>query len=94
MIYGWIGGMAYLVLVLYIIAKIIKNYIKEGRNPLRGFALGLSFVFIFFLINELKINSLRVYNYHFLIWILLGITVSVSNFTRLFSEEDEHKHKH
>lgn len=88
MIYGWIGGIAYLVLIIYIILKILKLYLKEDNSPLKGLALGFSFIFIFFLINEIKINSLRVYNYHFLIWILLGIAVSLSNCTNLSSEKE------
>ncbi len=89
MIYGWIGGIAYIVLIIYIILKILKLYLKEDNSPLKGFALGFSFIFIFFLINEIKINSLRIYNYHFLIWILLGIAVSLSNSIRPFSEESK-----
>jgi hypothetical protein len=77
MIYGWIGGLTYLFLIMYLIFRIFKYYLKEGGNPVRGIALGFFFVFIFFMINELKINSLRTYNYHFLIWILLGISISL-----------------
>jgi len=79
MIYGWIGGIAYLLIILYVIIKNFRVYLLMQAKPIRGLILGFAFVFMFFLLNELKINSLRTYNYHFLIWILLGIAISLSN---------------
>ncbi|NLM67891.1 MAG: hypothetical protein GX180_12085 [Enterococcus sp.] len=89
MIYGWIGGIAYLLLILYVIIKILMNYLNFPNNPIGGLALGFSFIFIFFLINELKINSLRTYNYHFFIWILIGISLSVNNYKSPISEVEK-----
>ncbi len=89
MIYGWIGGSAYLLLILYLIIINFKNYLKKDGNPFRAIEIGFSFVFIFFLINQLKINSLRTYNYHFLIWILLGISFSISNYRNTLSKKNQ-----
>lgn len=88
MIYGWIGGVTYIVLILHTIFKIFKNYLRRDNEPLRGIALGFAFILIFFMINQLKINSLRVYNYHFLIWILLGIAISFSDYRKQVLKED------
>lgn len=88
MIYGWIGGVTYIVLILHTIIKIFKNYLRKDNEPVGGIALGFAFIFIFFMVNELKINSLRAYNYHFLIWILLGIAISFSDYRKQVLKED------
>jgi hypothetical protein len=79
MIYGWIGGITYLALIIYTIIILFKKSFLIDNYPFKGIMLGFAFMFIFFLINEIKINSLRDYNYHFLIWILLGFAVSIAN---------------
>lgn len=87
MIYGWIGGIVYLGMVIYIIILLFRKYLKTNENPLRIFIFGLAFLFIFFLINQIKINSLRLYNYHYMIWILMGFALSVLRIKSI-SDED------
>jgi hypothetical protein len=79
MIYGWIGGMTYLILIVYIIVLLFRKYFFFKDHPLGGIASGFAFMFMFFLIDQIKINSLRYYNYHFLIWILMGVALSIVN---------------
>ena len=79
MIYGWIGSFAYIVLVLYISFILFRKYLTSQNSPLSGIVLGFAFMFLFFLMDQYKINSLRFYNYHFLIWILMGLALSVFN---------------
>lgn len=79
MIYGWIGGITYLVLIIYTIVILFKSSIKQENLSQRGILIAFAFMFVFFLINEIKINSLRAYNYHFLIWILLAMAVAISS---------------
>ncbi|HPJ68606.1 MAG TPA: O-antigen ligase family protein [Desulfobacteraceae bacterium] len=77
MIYGWIGGITYLVLIIYTIVLLFKSSLKKGNTSSRGILTAFAFMFTFFLINEIKINSLRSYNYHFLIWILLAMALAI-----------------
>lgn len=79
MIYGLIGGGAYLSIIVYIIIISFKRYSTSRNNPLRGIFIGFSFLFVFFLIDQIKINSMRYYNYHFLIWIIMGFALSIIN---------------
>lgn len=79
MIYGWFGGAAYLFLIIYIIILTMKKYIISITDPVNNIALAFSLLFVFFLINQIKINSLRLHNYHFLIWLLMGFALSVIN---------------
>lgn len=87
MIYGWIGGVTYLILIIYIIILLFKKYLLVKNDPGRIIALAFSLMFIFFLINQIKINSLRLYNYHYLIWILLGFALSIAKM-KLNNDED------
>lgn len=86
MIYGWIGGLSYLLMLVYIIILLFIKYFKERGAPFEGVTLGYAFVFLFFLIDQIKINSLRYYNYHLLIWILMAFALS---FLRIRNAEDE-----
>jgi len=79
MIYGWIGSIAYIALVLYISIILFRKYFASQNSPISGIVLGFAFMFLFFLMDQYKINSLRYYNYHFLIWILMGLALSVFN---------------
>jgi hypothetical protein len=56
---------------------------------LKSIILGFALVLIFFLVNQTKINSLRLYNYHYLIWALLGFAVSITNVKSCFNENPE-----
>jgi hypothetical protein len=87
MIYGWSGTAAYLIMIIYIIVMLFKKYFILKNHPLGGIALGFAFMLIFFLIDQLKINSLRYYNYHYFIWILLGMALAVSKF-KISTHED------
>lgn len=80
MIYGWIGGATYLALIIYSILVLLKSSLRSDNKSQKGILIGFAFLFTFFLINEIKINSLRSYNYHFLIWILLAISISLSSY--------------
>ena len=79
MIYGWFGGFAYLLLVVYTIIILIKKILLSKDNPLNSLMLGFAFMFLFFLVNQMKINSLRIYNYHYLIWMLMGLAASIAS---------------
>lgn len=91
MIYGWIGGIAYLMLIVYIIFSLLRKYFLLKNNPLEGITLGFALLFIFFLANEIKIDSLRSYNYHYLIWILMGFALTIIN-TKASTDEDPLDH--
>ncbi|GAB6282658.1 MAG: hypothetical protein STSR0008_14040 [Ignavibacterium sp.] len=75
MIYGWIGSIAFILLVFYIIFKLFieikKN--KEIGNYILIFGVSLFFLLIFFLIDQFKISMLRIPNYQMLFWIWLGL---------------------
>lgn len=86
MIYGWIGGITYLVLIIYTIILLFKSSMKKGNSSHRGILTGFAFMFSFFLINEIKINSLRSYNYHFLIWILLAMALAISSNSHIINK--------
>lgn len=86
MIYGWVGGLAYLSIIVYIIVMMFLRYLRFKDHPLGGVALGFAFMFLFFLLDQIKINSLRYYNYHLLIWILMAFALS---FLRIRNAEDE-----
>lgn len=86
MIYGWIGGVTYLFIIIYLIILLFQKFLKFSDSPLGSLILGLALLFFFFLLNEIKINSLRIYNYHFMIWILMGFGFSIS---RIKSISDE-----
>ena len=87
MIYGWIGSVTYLLLIIYIIFLSFKRYFLFSESPLCGFYLAFSFLFVFFLLNQIKINSLRIYNYHYLIWILMGFALAFINMKIDYEEE-------
>jgi len=89
MIYGWIGGFAYLGLIIYIIFLLFKKFFVSNIRVIECIALGFALLFVFFLINQIKINSLRLYNYHYLIWILLGFAVSITNITSCINVNKE-----
>lgn len=76
MIYGWIGSIAYFFLLIYIIFSLLRMCSLPENNPFKGIMFGFTLLFVFFLANEIKINSLRYYNYHYLIWILMGIALA------------------
>jgi hypothetical protein len=88
MIYGWIGSITYLMLIIYILFLSFKRYYMTSDSPLSGINFAFSFLFVFFLFNQIKINSLRVYNYHYLIWILMGLALAFTNLKLNPDEED------
>ncbi len=89
MIYGWFGGLAYLLLVVYIIFILVKKILLFKDNPLNSLMIGFAFMFLFFLVNQMKINSLRIYNYHYLIWMLMGLAASIASQEEYIEEIDE-----
>ena len=89
MIYGWFGGLAYLLLVVYIIFILVKKILLFKDNPLNSLMVGFAFMFLFFLVNQMKINSLRIYNYHYLIWMLMGLAASIASQEEYIEEIDE-----
>jgi hypothetical protein len=89
MIYGWFGGFAYLLLVVYTIFILVKKILLFKDNPLNSLMIGFAFMFLFFLVNQMKINSLRIYNYHYLIWMLMGLAASIASQEEYIEEIDE-----
>ncbi len=80
MIYGWLGSISLLLIILYVIVKNIKAMTTQARlysswkKPLFN---GLLFMWFIFIVDEYKISMLRDPYYHMLIFILLGINYSL-----------------
>jgi hypothetical protein len=87
MIYGLIGGPLYLLLIVYIAFLLFKKYCSLTDSPFKSILIGFALLFIFFLVNEMKTNSLRLYYYHFLIWILLGLALSITKLDCVSADE-------
>jgi hypothetical protein len=60
-----------------------------SASPLNSFFLGFGLLFIFFLINQAKINSLRLYNYQLLIWMMIGIALSLSRVKDCIEDDED-----
>ncbi len=76
MIYGWTGAVAFILLFIITIIKLFLLFIRKSNktNYLRPFLLGLLIFWIIFLINEYKVNTIYLLNYHMIIWIWLGLS--------------------
>ena len=81
MIYGWGGAASFILLLLYLTVKTWSKYLKYRKIdiPLLNLLLGLAVFFLIFIIDQYKINILRTPNFHMIIWIWMGITVSAYN---------------
>ena len=80
MIWGWIGGSAFLLIFVYQIKKLLtylSTHYKSAKfiiQPIFGMFLFL----IFFLINEYKMTPMSYANYFMIIWIFMGIGYSLN----------------
>jgi len=92
MVYGWIGAFAFLGIVLTIVFKLLVICIKNRRNKsyLVILALGMGIMWCIFLIDEYKISILRNSNYQMIIWILLGLSYSL---TKSFNKQSSYFEK-
>jgi hypothetical protein len=74
MLFGWLGSLAFLA-IFFITLK--RLYVMLRGNAkiffLNPFALSLFFMMLFFLVNEYKIEALRLPHYFMVIWIWLGM---------------------
>lgn len=84
-IYGWIGSIAYVLLFLYTLFKLIRslNYSYKYKNPFFYPILGFIFLLSFLLIDEYKTSLMRISSYHMLTWIWLGLANSLVNSFKL-----------
>ena len=80
-IFGWIGMVAFLFLILTITTQLFKLLIrfKNTDHYLVPFVVGLIFVFVFFLLDQWKINATRDAHYFMMVMIWLGIASSTIN---------------
>lgn len=76
MLFGWIGTVCFIVIMLYIIIK-LRSSLKTTSIHKYGLVFGLMLVWFVFLINEYKVNATALPNYFLLIWSLLGLSLGV-----------------
>ncbi len=78
MIYGWLGSIAFVGMIVVTLFRLIKVMIKNSEKenylliPIFAFVMVLSF----FSLNEIKISILRTAHYQMLFWIWLGLANS------------------
>jgi hypothetical protein len=79
MLYGWMGSLAFLGLILVTLKRLVMVTFKYRRQPsyLIVFSLGLATMWGMFLVHEYKIGMLRNANYQMMFWIWLGLSSSV-----------------
>lgn len=79
MIYGWIGSVAFVGIILSTFILMLKTTIKYRKE--KSFLMVLSFGFTVlwgaFIVHEYKISILRNANYQMLFWIWLGLSSSL-----------------
>lgn len=84
--YGWIGSLAYLLIVIGTLLRIYLVYIymraKKNDHFLSALALGFSLMWMVFLVDQYKISVTRNPSYFLLTWFFLGITHAVANTIR------------
>lgn len=84
--YGWIGSLAYLLIVIGTLLRIYLLYIymraKRTDHLLSALALGFSLMWMVFLIDQYKISVTRNPSYFMLTWFFLGMTHAVANTIR------------
>jgi len=74
MIYGWTGAIAFILLILTIMFRLLKISIVLSNNKTWYISacIGFFLMFIILLANEYKISFLRNPNYHMVVWMWLG----------------------
>ncbi|MEI6681818.1 MAG: hypothetical protein WCO44_04285 [Bacteroidota bacterium] len=78
MIYGWFGSGAFFLIFLFMMVGLWNVFQNSAyNNSFRAIANSLFALWLFFFLNEFKINYLRGASYQMLIWIWLGISYSV-----------------
>ncbi len=78
MIYGWIGSTAFFIIFIYMLGNLWMIFQNDTYDStFRAIATALFTFWLFFFINEFKINFLRGASYQMLIWIWLGLSYSV-----------------
>ena len=91
MIYGWIGTIAFLVMILVTLFRLcgVSLRYRRRRDYLIVLAAGFSLFWVVFLIDEFKISILRNPNYHMLFWIWLGLSNSIVRTLRYHREPEQ-----
>jgi len=81
MIFGWGGSVALLLLFLTITIKLIAIFLNNRMyySKYGLLSLSLALAFVFFFINEYKINSMRWPQYFMTVWLWFGIANSLIN---------------
>jgi len=80
-LYGWVGAIAYILLFIITLYRLINalkitkrnKYLNYAAYPLIGFIMLISFL----LLNEYKVSLLRISGYHMMSWIWLGLANAV-----------------
>ncbi|MBN1186223.1 MAG: hypothetical protein JXB49_28355 [Bacteroidales bacterium] len=89
MLFGWIGALAFLCIFLVILKRLFLILrAKEKSYFLDPFGLAFFFMFVFFLINEYKIEAIRTPHYFMIIWIWLGLANSTYKNYKLHLNEN------
>ncbi len=89
MLYGWVGSMAFLALIVVTESRLVMVSFKYRRKKtfLIVLAVGFSLFWACFLLDEFKISILRNPNYHMMFWIWLGLSSSVVRTIRFGGNE-------
>jgi len=82
MTFGWIGAICFLLIILIVIVKLIGLTKKTENTYAYPFNIGFIFLWILFLVNEYKVNTMFSVSYFMLIWIWLGFSYA---FIRTYS---------
>ena len=75
-IWGWIGSIAYLLILLFITTHLFLISLRTNDYPTYLIGFGLFVANFFFLINEYKITSMGYPHYFMITWILHGFCIS------------------
>lgn len=78
-IFGWFGSISFVMIILITIVRLFQcMFIRNNYlTPLQLSILGFTFLLCFFLIDQYKINILRLPHYFMVLWIWLGLANSV-----------------
>jgi len=77
-VFGWIGTSLLLLVFVKILYNLYRIFLQERRSYLNGpIVFGWILVWMFFLIDEYKITMLRLGNYVFIVFLLMGFTNSL-----------------
>ena len=79
--YGWIGAIAYCLLVLGTGLRVLRCYlrIRNSNHYLVPIALAFTLLWVIFLLDQFKISITRNPNYFLITWFWLGWTHSIVN---------------